>query len=305
MPLGQFLPTFFSLLPLSAPNSPYWGRWCKTGVSAVATLGAVIGGGAWARVWQTGAHGYGTTPVVEPHANLAGLVDLATHEAGHPVHRVLPKRRWAWPTSGGWRATPPAPGDALGTGVALRLTVAEKRMLDLLAAWPLCTTAQLANLMGGLSERRANQLLRPLRRLGLARREGEAHVLTDEGLTYLARRDRAAVGPMLDRWSAERTEAGVYAGTALRALASQRDHQRGLAEFVSLLALEARYSPDHELLDLLPTHVPGCPIRTQLCATHGKRHCRRETGNASGLGRIGFCRFCTSGPGRSRRGAPV
>ena len=222
--------------------------------SAVATLGAVIGGGAWARVWQTGGRGYGETPVVEPHANLAGLVDLATREAGHPVHRVLPKRRWAWPTSGGWRATPPAPGDTLGAAVGLRLTTAEKRMLDLLAAWPLCTTEQLANLMGGLSERRANQLLRPLRRLGLARREGEAHLLTDEGLTYLARRDRAAVGPMLDRWSAERTEAGVYAGTALRALASQREHQRGLAEFVSLLALEARYSPDHELLDLLPTH---------------------------------------------------
>ncbi len=222
--------------------------------SAAATLGAVIGQGAWARVWQTGGHGYGETPVVEPHASLAGLVDLATREAGHPVHRVLPKRHWAWPTTGGWRATPPAPGDAHGAAVGLRLTAAEKRMLDLLAAWPLCTTEQLANLMGGLSERRANQLLRPLRRLGLARREGEAHVLTDEGLTYRARRDRAAVGPMLDRWSAERTEAGVYAGTALRALASQRDHQRGLAEFVSLLALEARYSPDHELLDLLPTH---------------------------------------------------
>ncbi len=73
--------------------------------SAVATLGAVIGGGAWARVWQTGAHGYGKTPVVEPHASLAGLVDLAGREAGHPVHQVLPKRRWAWPTSEGGRAT--------------------------------------------------------------------------------------------------------------------------------------------------------------------------------------------------------
>ena len=115
---------------------------------------------------------------------------------------------------------------------------------------------------GGLSDRRANQLLRPLRRLGLALREGEGHVLTDEGLAYLARRDRTAVGPLLDHWSAERTDAGVYAGTALRALASQPAHQRGLAEFVSLLALDAAYSRDHTLLDLLPTH------RSQIAYRH-------------------------------------
>ena len=221
--------------------------------SAVATLGAVIGAGAWARVWQTGTRGYGKTPVVAPEASLAGLVDVASREAGHPVHAVLPKRRQRWLSQGGMRATPPADGDAVGDALALRLTAAEKRALDLLAAWPLCTTEQLAHLMGGLTERRANQLLRPLRRLGLARRDGEAHVLSDEGLTYLARRDRAAVGPTLDRWTPQR-EGGVYIGSALRALASQREHQRGLADFVSLLALDARSSPDHELLDLLPTH---------------------------------------------------
>ena len=221
--------------------------------SAVATLGAVIGQGAWARVWQTGARGYGKTPVVAPEASLAGLVDLAGREAGHPVHAVLPKRRQRWLFQGGMRATPPADGDVFGDAVALRLTAAEKGALDLLAAWPLCTTEQLANLMGGLSERRANQLLRPLRRLGLARRDGEGHVLTDEGLTYLARRDRAAVGPMLDRWTPQQDE-GVYIGSALRALASQHEHQRGLAEFVSLLALDAARSRDHTLLDLVPTH---------------------------------------------------
>ncbi|MXZ88373.1 MAG: hypothetical protein F4Z07_05920 [Dehalococcoidia bacterium] len=221
--------------------------------SAVATLGAVIGGGARARVWQPARYGRGNTPVIKPDSSLAWLVDLAGREAEHPVHRVMPKRLWAWRTSGGARATPPVPGDLAGA-VATRLGAAEKRMLNLLAAWPLCTTEQLANLMGGLTERRANQLLGALRRLGLARREGEAHVVTDEGLAYLARRDRAAVGTVLGRWSAERTDGGVYAGTALRALAAQGEHQRGLAEFVSMLALDARYSRDHTLLDLLPTH---------------------------------------------------
>ena len=220
--------------------------------SAVATLGAVIGQGARARVWQPARYGRGNTPAIKPSSSLAWLVDVAGREAEHPVHRVMPKRLWAWRT-GGARTTPPRSGDLAGA-VATSLGAAEKRMLDLLAAWPLCTTEQLASLMGGLGERRANQLLRPLRRLGLARREGEAHVLTDEGLSYLARRDRAAVGTALGRWSAERTPDGLYAGTALRALAAQAEHQRGLAEFVSMLALDARYSRDHTLLDLLPTH---------------------------------------------------
>ena len=231
--------------------------------SAVATLGAVIGQGVRARVWQPARYGRGNTPAIKPDSSLAWLVDLAGREAEHPMHRVMPKRLWAWRSTGGSRATPPRSED-LADAVATQLGAAEKRMLDLLAAWPLCTTEQLANLMGGLGDRRANQLLRALRRLGLARREGEAHVLTDEGLSYLARRDRAAVGTALGRWSAERMDGGVYAGTALRALAAQSEHQRGLAEFVSMLALDARYSRDHDLLDLLPTH------RSQITYRHNE-----------------------------------
>ena len=233
--------------------------------SAVATLGAVIGQGARARVWQPARYGRRNTPVIQPSSSLAWLVDLAGREAEHPLHRVMPKRLWAWRSTGGARATPPVPGD-LADAVATQLGSAEKRMLDLLAAWPLCATDQLASFMGDLSERRANQLLRPLRRLGLARREGEAHVLTDEGLSYLARRDRAAVGTALGRWSAERTADGLYAGTALRALVSQREHQRGLAELVSMLSFDAALSPDHVLLDLLPTH------RSQITYRHGEKN---------------------------------
>ena len=232
--------------------------------SAVATLGAVIGGGIRARVWQPARYGRGNTPLVQPSSSLAWLVDLAGREAEHPVHRVMPKRLWAW-RSGGARSTPPRAGD-LANAVATQLGSAEKRMLDLLAAWPLCTTEQLANLMGGLTDRRANQLLRALRRLGFARRDGEAHVLTDEGLAYLARRDRAAVGTALGRWSAERTADGLYAGTALRALAAQAEHQRGLADLVSMLSFDTALSRDHQLLDLLPTH------RSQITYRHDEKN---------------------------------
>ena len=100
--------------------------------SAAATLGAVIGQGARERVWQPARYGRGNTPVVKPDSSLAWLVDLAGREAEHPVRRVMPKRLWAWRSSGGARATPPGPGD-LANAVVTQLGSAEKRMLDLLA----------------------------------------------------------------------------------------------------------------------------------------------------------------------------
>ncbi len=127
-------------------------------------------------------------------------------------------------------------------------------MLDLIADWPLCTAEQLAGLMGGVSRRRVNQALRRLRWLVERDKAGAGYVLSDEGLTVLARRDRAAVGPVLDRWTPQRHE-GVYIGTSLRSLASQRDHQRGIVDFAARLSAEvAEQSDEYELFDLLPTH---------------------------------------------------
>ncbi len=88
---------------------------------------------------------------------------------------------------------PPKQTRHLGTALPQQLTRAKRHTLDLLADWPLSTTEQLAGLMGGVTPRRANQVLRSLRRRSLVRRDGKAHVLIDDGLTALARRDRAAV----------------------------------------------------------------------------------------------------------------
>ena len=221
---------------------------------AVATLSDVLVGGAWARVWQPGGHDFGQIPVIAPDVSLARMVDAAGDMAGHPIHA---RRRGPDPDQnypGSVRATALTNGESFGDALALQLTAAEKQALDLLAAWPLCTTEQMGGLLGGVSDRRVNQVLGPLRRKGLARRDGDALALTDEGLTYLARRDRAAVGTVLDRWSSERADAGVHAGTALRALASQRSHQRGLLAFFDMLCSEVAYSRGYELVDLLPTH---------------------------------------------------
>ena len=155
----------------------------------------------------------------------------------------------------GAQASMPEPPKQLTSAFGVQLTRADKDALDLLAAWPLCTREQLAGLMRGVTLRRVNQVLRSLSQHGLVRADGALHMLTDEGLTYLARRDRAAVGLTLDRWSAEPaySNPGVNAGTALRALASQLRHHEGITGFAAALSTEVARSPDYDLFDLLPT----------------------------------------------------
>ena len=163
------------------------------------------------------------------------------------------------------RAAMPEPSELLRSSLAVRLTRAEKDALDLLAAWPLCTTDQMAGLMGGVTRRRANQVLSSLAAHSLVRADGQRHVLTDDGLRYLARRDRAAVGPVVGRWSARKrrrrsSRAPVYAGTALRSSASQMEHHDAITGFAAALSAETARSRDYEVLDLMPTSrsAVGC-----------------------------------------------
>ena len=156
------------------------------------------------------------------------------------------------------RAAMPEPTELLRSSLAVRLTRAEKDAMDLLAAWPLCTTDQLAGLMGGVTRRRVNQVLYSLACHSLVQTDGQRHVLTDDGLRCLARRDRAAVGPVVGRWSARKrrrrnARAPVYAGTGLRDIASQMEHHDAITGFAAALSVETARSPDYEVLDLMPT----------------------------------------------------
>ncbi len=166
------------------------------------------------------------------------------------------------------RAAMPDPPDQVRSSLAVQLTRAEKETLDLLAAWPLCTTDQLAGMMGGVTRRRVNQVLRSLANRSLVHSENQRHVLRDQGLRYLARRDRAAVRMALGRWSARwsrrrRGTAPVYAGTALRSLDSQMSHQDAINTAVAVLSAEAARSKDHHLLELLPTSRSSIGYRYQ------------------------------------------
>ena len=153
------------------------------------------------------------------------------------------------------RALMPRPTEQVADSLAIRLTRAEKQTLDLLAAWPRCDTDQLAGLMGGVTRRRANQVLRSLANHGLARAHGTLHLLTDHGLTWLARRDRAAVGQVLDRWTPGPIvpDPNAYVGTALRPMASQPHHHAALTSLAARLSAECARSPVYGVLDLLPT----------------------------------------------------
>ena len=92
----------------------------------------------------------------------------------------------------------------------------------------------------------------------MARHGGQRHVLTNDGLTYLARRDRAALRMILGRWSARQRrprngKVRGYAGSALRSIAAQMEHHDALTGFAAALSAEAARSQEYGVLDLLPT----------------------------------------------------
>ena len=224
----------------------------------VATEGELLAGDHKGVVWQQCGSGLGDDPPVRiaADASLEGILALAERlDSSYSFLSDKPKPNPGALYPSGVQAAMPDPTDQLNAALSVQLTRGDKDALDLLAGWPLCTCDQLAGLMGGVTLRRVNQVLRSLSQRSLVRADGPLHMLTDEGLTYLARRDRAAVGLTLDRWSAEPSYSnpGVYAGTALRSLASQLRHHAGVTDFAAALSTEVSRSPDHDLFDLLPT----------------------------------------------------
>ena len=223
----------------------------------VATEGELLAGDAEAQVWQQCGRGNRSflPETINPDVSLDAIVGWLGRRTGHSSTGDLPRPDPDELYPSGMRAMMPRSSEQVSNSLAVRLTRADKQALDLLAAWPLCTTDQLAGLMGGVTRRRANQVLRSLADHGLIRAEAQLHALTDEGLTCLARRDRASVGQVLDRWTAGPSleNPQVYAGTALRALASQPEHQAALTTLAAALTAECARSRDYGVLDLLPT----------------------------------------------------
>ena len=226
----------------------------------VTTEGELLAGDHTGVVWQQCGNGLDRDPPVPitPETSLAAILPWADGllESSHQARRDDPRPDPDALYPDGVRAYMPEPAQQLASELAVQMTRAEKDALDLLGAWPRCTRGQLAGLMGGVTPRRVNQVLRALREHELVQEDDSRLMLTDRGLTCLARRDRAAVGLTLDRWTAQPAISNprVYAGTALRALASQTRHHEGVTGFAASLTAEVSRCPDHDLFDLLPTH---------------------------------------------------
>ncbi len=232
------------------------------GTTLVACERELLTGGAGSYAWQPCGTGRDDDPpdLISPDIRLAAIVRWSRRLVDRSDYPG-----WKRPTvdpeslySPDLRATMPEPSQQLRSALSVQLTRTEKDVLDLISAWPLCTRRQLAGLMGGVTRHRVGQVLRSLMHRSLVQSYGPHHVLTDKGLTYLARRDRAAVGPTLDRWSPEHQQPGagkapIYEGTSLRAIANQLDHQTGITDLAASLTAEVTRSPDHDLLDLQPT----------------------------------------------------
>ena len=215
----------------------------------VATEGELLAGDHTGVVWQQCGSGLGEAVRIDADASLASILALAERQldTSYSFLGKSPKLNPSdlYPPPPGIQAAMPEPSQQLTPALSVQLTRAEKDALDLLAAWPLCTREQLAGLMGGVTLRRVNQVLRSLSQRGLVRSDETLHMLTYEGLTYLARRDRAAVGLTFDRWSAEPLylNSGVYAGITVRTLASQLRHHAGVINFAANQSTEVARSP--------------------------------------------------------------
>ena len=129
------------------------------------------------------------------------------------------------------------------------LKPAEKRVIDLLSDWPWLALGDLAGLLG-VTNQRASQLTTALEGFGVVTRVPAAArrlVLTDAGLTMLARRDRAAVDGAKKRWSAASTDSGEQdahwrgvSGRRSRQLLRDMEHTAAVHGFVAALTVQAR-----------------------------------------------------------------
>ena len=152
----------------------------------------------------------------------------------------------------------PGPTEQVKNCLAVQLTGAQKQALDLLAAWPFCNTEQFMGLMGRVTRRWARKIIQSLSDLSLAREQQGRHVLTDDGLCFLARRDRLAVRMALGRWSARqrrRSRGGppVYAAPPCAPWQPSKTNRTPSPPAAAMFTAEAAKSRDYQLLEMLPT----------------------------------------------------
>ncbi len=204
------------------------------------------GAGPDARIWRT--------PSGSVALSLREALNLAGPHQSWPAERQLV--RVSEPIAEG------ASGGRTDWTLSASLGPSEKRALDLLADWPWLRLDHLSALLG-VSRVRLRGLLRRVEEWGLVGRtkvQGRFRLtLSDRGLAFLARRDRAAFGELRKRWSAEvmsqdgRCDWGSIKGTKSRQLLRNLTHTEAVHGFLAMLADQARLA-GWELVQLDPPH---------------------------------------------------
>ena len=150
------------------------------------------------------------------------------------------------------------------------LKPAEKRVLDLLADWPWISQRDLAGLLA-VSETRISRAVASLAGQGLAIRlpaAGGRLALTDQGLAFLARRDRASVGAARKRWNvspiveSEPLHWRNVSGGRSRQLLRNLDHTAAVHGFLAALVRQSR-ALGWEAAQLDPPHRASRHFRHQ------------------------------------------
>ena len=149
----------------------------------------------------------------------------------------------------------------------------EKQALDLLSDWPWLAPAHLGTLLG-VKRSRLSQVTLRLEELGLmasADVPGQRRLaLSDKGLAYLARRDRAATGAAKARWSVSPEDGNdqpdwrAVPGRRSRQLLRNIEHTGAVHDFIAALARQAR-SRSRQVVQLDP------PLRASRYFRHDGR----------------------------------
>ncbi len=159
------------------------------------------------------------------------------------------------------RATLPDPERMVRAAPAFGLSPAEKRALDLITDHPMIPREHLARWLG-VSDGRVSQMSRSLTQTwGLVEQHGKRgdvrYTLSDRGIRYITRRDRAQLATTMAAWSTEETadNHGRPRPLGHRILTWQRQtgHADGITWFLSELAAEARAEDASELRWCIPT----------------------------------------------------
>ncbi len=159
------------------------------------------------------------------------------------------------------RASLPDAERMVSSAPTFGLTPSEKRTLDLITDHPMIPREHLARWLG-VSEGRVSQMLHNLvNACGLVERRGKRgdvrYTLSEEGIRYLTRRDRAELPTTRGIWSTElitdKHGKPRHLGHRIETWARQTRHADGVTWFLSELAAEARATTYSELTWSIPT----------------------------------------------------